>query len=52
MLTVKNAELDTVCGITSKLPVNDIFSGLKHDVEQAVVRDLIFAFNSEEESVI
>ena len=35
-----------------KLPVNDIFSGLKHDVEQAVVRDLIFAFNSEEESVI
>lgn len=35
-----------------KLPVNDIFSGLKHEVEQAVVRDLIFAFNSEEESVI
>ncbi len=23
MLTVKNAELDTVCGITSKLPVNE-----------------------------
>ena len=23
MLTVKNAELETVCGITSKLPVND-----------------------------
>ncbi len=24
MLTVKNAELETVCGITSKLPVNDV----------------------------
>ena len=35
-----------------KLPVNDIFSGLKHDVEQAVIRDLVFAFNSEEESVL
>ena len=23
MLTVKNAELETVCGITSKLPVNE-----------------------------
>ena len=35
-----------------KLPVHDIFSGLKHEVEQAVVRDLIFVFNSEEETVI
>ena len=35
-----------------RLPVNDIFSGLKHEVEQAVVRDLVFAFNSEEESVL
>jgi SAM-dependent methyltransferase len=35
-----------------RLPVNDIFQGLKHEVEQAVVRDLVFAFNSEEESVI
>ena len=35
-----------------RLPVNDIFSGLKHDVEQAVIRDLVFAFNSEEESVL
>ena len=35
-----------------RLPVHDIFSGLKHEVEQAVVRDVIFAFNSEEESVI
>ena len=34
------------------LPKNDIFFHLRHDVEQAVVRDVIFAFNTEEESVI
>jgi len=31
---------------------NDIFSHLSHEVEQAVVRDLVFAFNTQEESVI
>ena len=34
------------------LPKNELFRGLSHQVEQAVVRDVVFAFNSEEESVI
>ena len=33
------------------LPENDLFYGLKHEVEQAVTRDVIFAFNTQEESV-
>ena len=33
------------------LPENDLFYGLKHEVEQAVMRDVIFAFNTQEESV-
>lgn len=35
-----------------RLPENELFSHLCHEVEQAVVRDLIFAFNTQEESVI
>ena len=33
-------------------PVHPVFSDLSHEVEQAVVRDVIFAFNTEEESII
>ena len=33
------------------LPDNDLFYSLKHEVEQAVMRDVIFAFNTQEESV-
>ena len=35
-----------------KLPKNDLFACLRHDVEHAVVRDVFFALNTEEESVI
>ena len=35
-----------------RLPKNDLFAGLRHDVEHAVVRDVVFALNTEEESVI
>lgn len=35
-----------------QLPRNDLFCHLSHEVEHAVVRDVIFAFNSQEESVI
>ena len=35
-----------------QLPRNDLFRHLSHEVEHAVVRDVIFAFNSQEESVI
>lgn len=31
---------------------SEVFSGLSHEVEHAVVRDVIFAFNTQEESVI
>ena len=34
------------------LPKHEMFYGLKHEVEQAVVRDVVFAFNSEEETGI
>jgi hypothetical protein len=34
------------------LPKNDVFTHLAHEVEHAVVRDVVFAFNSQEESVI
>ena len=34
------------------LPKNDLFTHLIHEVEHAVVRDVVFALNSEEESVI
>ena len=33
-----------------KLPKNDLFASLHHDVEHAVVRDVVFALNTEEES--
>lgn len=35
-----------------KLPKNDLFYHLSHEVEHAVVRDVVFALNTEEESVI
>ena len=35
-----------------RLPKNDLFGCLRHDVEHAVVRDVVFALNTEEESVI
>lgn len=35
-----------------KLPKNELFDCLRHDVEHAVVRDVVFALNTEEESVI
>ena len=38
------------CGF--RMPVNPVFSDLRHEVEHAVVRDVVFAFNTKEESVI
>ena len=35
-----------------RLPDNRLFSSLAHEVEHAVVRDVVFAFNTEEESVL
>ena len=35
-----------------KLPENDLLAHLRHEVEHAVVRDVVFALNTEEESVI
>ncbi|MBR2661364.1 MAG: hypothetical protein IKE15_08190 [Clostridia bacterium] len=35
-----------------RLPKNELFWCLRHDVEHAVVRDVVFALNTEEESVI
>ncbi len=35
-----------------QLPKNDLFNHLSHDVEHAVVRDVVFALNTEEESFI
>lgn len=35
-----------------KLPKNDLFNHLSHEVEHAVVRDVLFALNTEEESYI
>ena len=35
-----------------RLPRHELFSHLLHDVEHAVVRDVVFALNTEEESVI
>ena len=35
-----------------RLPRHEIFSSLRHEVEQAVVRDVVFALNTEEESFI
>ena len=32
------------------LPSDDLFAHLEHDVEHAVVRDVVFALNAEEES--
>ena len=34
------------------LPENDLFTHLRHEVEHAVVRDVVFALNTEEESVL
>ena len=35
-----------------KLPENDLFASLRHEVEHAVIRDVLFALNTEEEFVI
>ena len=35
-----------------KLPKNDLFNNLSHEVEHAVIRDVVFALNTEEESYI
>jgi len=35
-----------------KLPQNELFTHLQHEVEHAVVRDVVFAFNTQEESEI
>ncbi len=35
-----------------RLPRNELFYQLRHEVEHAVVRDVVFAFNSQEESAI
>jgi SAM-dependent methyltransferase len=35
-----------------RLPRNEIFSDLRHEVEHAVVRDVVFALNTEEESYL
>ena len=35
-----------------QLPKHELFSQLSHEVEHAVVRDVVFAFNTEEESAI
>ena len=35
-----------------QLPKNDLFNHLSHEVEHAVVRDVVFALNTEEESFI
>ena len=43
---------DTLVQSGFKLPRNDLFGCLRHDVEHAVVRDVVFALNTEEESVI
>ncbi len=40
----------TRCGFS--LPQNDLFAHLGHEVEHAVVRDVVFALNTEEESVL
>ena len=38
------------CGFS--LPKNDFFAHLEHEVEHAVVRNVVFALNTEEESVL
>ena len=35
-----------------RIPKHELFTGLRHEVEHAVVRDVIFALNTEEDSVI
>ena len=35
-----------------QLPRNEVFSNLSHEVEHAVVRDVVFALNTEEESYL
>ncbi len=35
-----------------RLPRNEVFSNLSHEVEHAVVRDVVFALNTEEESYL
>ena len=52
-LTLPSREvLDAVTASGFRLPNNEVFFGLRHEVEQAVVRDVVFALNTEEESVL
>ena len=52
-LTLPSREvLDAVTASGFRLPNNEVFYRLRHDVEQAVVRDVVFALNTEEESVL
>ena len=48
VLTVREALLHN----GFRLPSNDLFTHLEHNVEHAVVRDVVFALNTEEESII
>ena len=43
---------DALASAGFRMPVNPLFSGLRHEVEHAVVRDIVFALNSEEEPVV
>ena len=52
-LTLRSQDLRDILTLTGfKLPNNDHFSHLSHEVEHAVVRDVVFAVNSEEELVV
>ena len=41
-----------IIGSGFSLPENTVFSDLRHDVEHAVVRDVVFALNTQEESLL
>ena len=52
-LTLPSEDVRAVLQNTGfRLPENELFSHLSHEVEHAVVRDVIFAFNTQEESVL
>ena len=52
-LTLPSREvLDALAASGFRLPNNEFFYSLRHEVEQAVVRDVVFALNTEEESVL
>ena len=52
-LTLPSEDLRAILLDTGfRLPENELFRHLSHEVEHAVVRDVIFAFNTQEESVL